>query len=440
MIPQAQRETAISAPDETARWSLGTRVALRFFFAYCVLYNYPRAIGSLGAGTNYSNPVRDLWHNLVPWVGANVLQLSGDFREVANGSGDQLYDYVLLFCIAVIAAIATLIWSWVDRKRPNYQTLYQWLRLAIRVVLAIAMITYGADKIFRMQFPELPLAKLIDTYGQSSPMGLLWSFMESSRAYSFFGGVGEMTGGLLLLVPRFTTLGALISLGMMGNVMMLNAFYDVPRKIYSIHLLVMCGFLLLPDAKRLFDLFFLNRKVQLTPPVPLFKDPFLNRGVVLLQLGVGIAAVLSFSYLGHKDAMREATHLPAAIRGIWSVEQFTYDNSTRLPLVTDPERWQRVVFDAPDIVAIQAMNGSIEQYFSEFDVAGSKFTFWKISDPHWRTTFTFDAAHPDRMTLDGQIQGHHVNAELKRVDLSDPNQFLLVNRGIHWVNQFAFRR
>ncbi len=92
-------------------------------------------------------------------------------------------------------------------------------------------------------------------------MGLLWVFMGMSRLYSFFGGIGEMVGGLLLVVPRFTTLGALISGAMMTNVLLLNLAYDVPRKIYSIHLVLMCVFLLLPDLRRIVDFFLLNRKL-----------------------------------------------------------------------------------------------------------------------------------------------------------------------------------
>ena len=278
MIPQLQRETPVPTAEEPADWSLATRIAFRYAFCYFLLYVYPRSVGSLGAYVKYNNPVRDMWHAVVPWVGANVLHLSGPFTELANGSGDQLYDWVLLFCIAIAAAVATVIWSVLDRKRTNYTTLYQWLRIVMRMVLAVAMISYGTNKLWRMQFAEISLARLVDTYGQSSPMGLLWAFMGASHAYSFFGGVGEMAGGLLLFIPQFTALGALITGAVMTNVLMLNLCYDVPRKIYSIHLILMCLFLLLPDMLRLADLFLFNRKVQLAPPQPLFKDKQMNRG------------------------------------------------------------------------------------------------------------------------------------------------------------------
>lgn len=41
------------------------------------------------------------------------------------------------------------------------------------------------------------------------------------------------------------------------------------------------------------------------------------------------------------------------------------------------------------------------------------------------------------MTLDGQMDGHAVHVQLK---LKDRNQFLLVNRGFHWIQEYPFNR
>ncbi len=124
-------------------------------------------------------------------------------------------------------------------------------------------------------------------------MGLLWTFMGMSRAYSTFAGIAEMAGGLLLIVPRFTTLGSLVTFGVMSNVLMLNFCYDVPRKIYSVHLVLMSLFLLLPDVRRLLDFFLRNRRTEPTPDVPLLKDPQLNRWALLFgQFGIGAVALV----------------------------------------------------------------------------------------------------------------------------------------------------
>ncbi len=53
------------------------------------------------------------------------------------------------------------------------------------------MMIYGASKLLPMQFAEIPLGRLLDPLGHLAPMGLLWSFMGYSRAYSFFGAVLE---------------------------------------------------------------------------------------------------------------------------------------------------------------------------------------------------------------------------------------------------------
>ena len=123
------------------------------------------------------------------------------------------------------------------------------------------MIPYGVLKLFPLQFPEPSLSRLLQTYGDSSPMGLMWTFMGASRSYSFFGGAAEVLAGILLVIPRLATLGALVCMAVMSNVLMLNIGYDVPVKLGSIHLLVMAGFVAAPDLRRLVDFFILNRRV-----------------------------------------------------------------------------------------------------------------------------------------------------------------------------------
>ncbi len=440
MIPQLQRDTPVSSPEIAPHWSLPTRIAFRFFFCYFLLYVYPRSVGSLGAYVKYNNPLRDMWHAVVPWVGTHILHISGDYTEVANGSGDQIYDWVLVFCIFVTAVIAAAIWSWLDRKRTNYEMLYQWLRIFVRMSIAVAMIIYGADKLYRMQFAEPALWRYVDSYGRTSPMGLLWAFMGMSRSYSFMGGVGEMTGALLLLVPRLTTLGALITMGMMSNVLMLNLFYDVPRKIYSTHLILFCLFLLLPDIKRLLDFFIFNRKTQLTPPAPVFKDKRMNYGLLALQVAIGVIALTMALTQAHQDQIKNETYIQAPLRGIWSVNDFSLDNSPRPPLLTDTERWQRIILDSPQKLTIQAMDGSLKDYFLQLDAVNGLMTLWDTSHPTWNARFKYDASHPNLMTLDGHFGQNHVSAKLDRVDMSDPVNFLLINRGFHWVTDYPHNR
>ena len=440
MIPQLQQETPVSAVETVPQWSLGTKVAFRFIFCYFLLYIYPRAIGSLGAGVEYKSPLKDLWYAVVPWVGANVLHLTGDFREVANGSGDQLYDYVLLFCITVVAVVATAVWSALDRKRANYETLYQWFRVFLRMVVAVAMISYGSNKLFRMQFAEPSLARYVDSYGRTAPMGLLWAMMGYSHAYSFFGGVGEMLGGLLLLVPRLTSIGCLVTLGVMTNVLMLNFCYDVPRKIYCIHLIAFCLILLIPDMKKIGDFFLLNRKEQLTPPVPMFKDKVMNYGLVLLQVIIGVGALALCLHGAYLDQLKNEAKVPEAIRGIWTVNDFVLNNVPHAPLVTDGQRWHYVILDGKHDLTIQTMDGTQKRYYLDIDMKNGVIGVWVPPDKHRVGLMNFDYSSPNDVKFVGDVEGNHVVAETRRVDLSDPDRFLLMNRGMHWVTDFPHNR
>src|SRR5271169_2445962 len=138
MEPQTQRAAELRMTDDSRSWRLSTRIAFRFVFSYFLLYIFPGPLGALGADMPNNDAYRRMWHAIVPWVGENLLHLHGDMTEVANGSGDQLYDYILLLCLFVLAIVATAIWSWIDRKRTNYDQLYQWLRVFVRLTLAVA--------------------------------------------------------------------------------------------------------------------------------------------------------------------------------------------------------------------------------------------------------------------------------------------------------------
>jgi uncharacterized membrane protein YphA (DoxX/SURF4 family) len=437
MEPQVQRAAVPRVTGDSKPWRLSTRIAFRFVFSYFLLYIFPGAVGALGADMPNNDAYRRLWHAIVPWVGQNLLHLGGDMTEVANGSGDQLYDYILLLCLMVVAAIATAVWSWVDRKRTNYDQLYQWLRVFVRMILAVAMISYGANKLIRMQFPEPPLYRFVDYYGNSSPMGLLWTFMGMSRAYSQFAGIAEMVGGLLLVVPRFTTLGALVTFAVMSNVLMMNFCYDVPRKIYSTHLVLMSLFLLLPDVRRLIDFFILNKKTEPAPVVPLLKDKQLDRWALYFQYGIGAVALVVCLQTARVNAAKYTTYVPPTLRGIWTADEFTVDGALQPALVSNTSRWQRVIFDTPDIFYVQGMDSQIRTLTLQLDAARRTFTLSSPTNREWRATFTYEDPQPNRLVIDGNFGGHHVNASLSRTDLS---QFLLLNRGFHMINQKQMKR
>src|ERR1700743_1432174 len=241
----------ISSPDTPVQWSTTLKIAFRFAFCYFGLYCLPFPFGALPYTDKPSEWYEAVWHKVVPWFAQHILHLAQPITIFTNGSGDTTYDYVRALCFLVIAAIVAIAWTVLDRKRANYTRLGDWWRLYIRLTLGTALLSYGAFKVIPSQFPPLLQWRYLETYGTSSPMGILWSFMSASKTYTIFAGAVEVLGGVLLFIPRLATLGALVGIGAMANVFLLNMSYDVPVKLYSFHLLLLSIVVGLPQVPRL---------------------------------------------------------------------------------------------------------------------------------------------------------------------------------------------
>jgi uncharacterized membrane protein YphA (DoxX/SURF4 family) len=73
-------------------------------------------------------------------------------------------------------------------------------------------------KVIPTQFPSPSLDTLVTPAGDLTLSALLWTSIGAAPAYEVFTGCIEVLGGILLLVPRTTTLGALISMAAMLQV------------------------------------------------------------------------------------------------------------------------------------------------------------------------------------------------------------------------------
>ena len=185
------------------------------------------------------------------------------------------------------------------------------LRTYLRYVLALTMLGYGLHKagFISTQFTMDGLPneyQLNRTYGDSSPMGLLWTFMAASPAYTFFAGLGEVIGGLLLVFRRTTTLGGLVVSGVMLNVVMMNFCYDVPVKQFSIHLLMMAVFLLLPEFPRIANVLVWNRPTETSN---LFVVPYTNSKTIWIHRCLkSLVVICAFAWPVFEHVKREVQH------------------------------------------------------------------------------------------------------------------------------------
>src|SRR5580693_6185456 len=137
-------------------WSVASRVAFRFCFTYFSLFSLSTQI----LGGLFPIPKVDIpdpatlapMRQIVFWTAAHVFHVRQPLVYTGSGSGDKTFDWVLAFCLLVCAALVTVVWSILDRRRANYVALHKWLRLFIRFALGSEMILYGMVKAVPLAF------------------------------------------------------------------------------------------------------------------------------------------------------------------------------------------------------------------------------------------------------------------------------------------------
>jgi hypothetical protein len=379
-----------------------------------------------------------LLHYIIPWIGRHILHLSYEITVFTNGSGDTTYDYVIVFSIFALAVLGTFVWSLLDRKRSHYSTLYYWLTVAIRFYVGLMLINYGLAKVIRLQFPSPEIYRLTQEYGDSSPMGLAWTFLGFSDGYNFFMGVAEIAA-VLLLFRRTMTFGAIITLMTTANVMAVNYFYDVPVKILSTVLVGMTLFLLLNDARRLFRFFFTGEAVRL--PVikaPGIKTPWLRIAKWSIKcLVAGYALIYgTIAALGYKKLYGEDAPKPR-LYGLYIVDTFIAGKDTLPPLTTDTVRWSRLLIEYKEYANVRYMNDSSAIFLTMLDTAAQRIDFTLMDNAQVKYSFRYKVSGSDSLYLNGTLQNDSVTVLLKKKSIKD---FRLMNRGFNWINEYPYNR
>lgn len=422
-----------STPASVAeRWSPAGLIAFRFAFVYLLLYCYPSGgrVSLLEAIPFLPDFVPESaaapWRALCSWVAVHVFHLSGPVTQYhPTGSGDTTLDYVQVFCFVVIAAVATVVWSVLDRRRTEYTMLYPWLRLVVRFTLAFTLLSYGFAKIYPLQFGWPTLSTLVQTYGESSPMRLLWTFMAASPAYTIFAGLCEASAGALLLFRRTAVLGAMASAAVMLNVAVLNYAYDVPVKLYSTHLVLMSLFLLAPELRALWRFFVLHAPAQLARVwLPAFERRWLRITAAVLQAATVVAVLGGNIWGGYAATQRQYEQFlkPPPIYGVWDVD-------------IGGARWKRLVVNSSNFMIAVAADGTRTQSFTRY-ADGDRTVHLTTYATGESGDLSYTLRDPQHLELSGSFGGKRIAVRAHRSDTT----FLLTSRGFHWINEDPYNR
>lgn len=379
----------------------------------------------------------DLFPPMVDWVGRNLLGIADPIVHEVTGSGDTLYDWVWYLVVILLTLLIGTIFTVVDRRKLTYSRLQGWFLLILSYYLAYTLFTYGIIKLFHLQFSPPSLSRLFNTYGQSSPMRLMWTFMGASATYTIFAGASETLAAILLLFRRTRTVGAMVAFGVMFNVFMMNMSYDIPVKLFSFQLVVISVYIIAQDWRRLFAFFFKEKAVPAPNIQPLVRSKKGWWVLLAFQVLFGGFVIIS-QMIGANDSKKQygTERVKSALYGVYNVDHFVMNGDTIADRLSDTVRWKRIVFDYPNFTPITMMNDHDHYHGTEIDTTEQTITFKTRGDEPEEHLFSYDRSN-EHLLLKGIMNSDTLEVHLKPYDLS---RFGLLNRGFHWVNEVPYNR
>ncbi len=251
-----------------------------------------------------------------------------------------------------------------------------------------------------------------------------------------FTGAVEILGGVFLLFRRTVRVGALVCLGAMANVFILNMSYDIPVKLGSAHYMCMAFFILLPDIRNIACFFIWNKPTTPVHITPYFKKRSWNivgrvlKGIVL----VGLLSIYVRNGVNRLDKYGGNSPVPP-LYGIYEVQHFIRNKDTLPPLKTDTSRWDQLIIDK-DVNMIVKMDNKRKLFKGKTDTVNRVLKFIPFRDTVPEYSFRY-SKRDSMLLLEGVYNGDSLRVRSYRKDLND---FTLINRGFHWINEMPYAR
>nr|WP_298997108.1 hypothetical protein [uncultured Allomuricauda sp.] len=456
-------ENSTTLPTWKGYHKIGFRYALIFFVLFIIFMDW--SVNPILTQLYYYGPLSTLLDNVVSWVGKDLFNIQYLIISPYDGEhNDRTYVYLLYFTIAVVAALGTILWSLLDRKRQNYQVLYYWLTTIIRYYLAFTLFLFALYKFFKVQFPNLGYYTLTEQVGDMSSMHLAWAFFGHSYEYNVFMGLAE-GAALLLFFRRTTALGAILIMVALLNVMAVNYSYDVHAKMYPTALFVMAPFLFLKDAKSIIRFFLTGQAISLSViQAPVYKKRWVRISKTVLKIGViGYFLIVSVKEnMSYKKSSEESLQAKSEYAGLYDIELFTLNKDTLS--LENPQRWQQLIIRDRILEAVRFRGDSVafinvdvdkkelvlygdpkdlsektQEVYNELGIAYSIYYGMdsiliarkKISRLY------FEKLDSTTLVLKGMIKNDSVIITAKRRPL-DINDFRLMKRRFHWINESSY--
>jgi len=187
-------------------------------------------------------------------------------------------------------------------------------------------------------------------FGDFTVQKLYWLSIGIVPWYQVFGGLVEITAGLLLCFRKTATFGAILLFAVLGNITVVNFAYQGSVHVYASYFVLLASFILLPDLLRLYKLLVLE---QYTVPLiyhPNYAEPLYKYGRLGLKTLTFLIFIVLLGYTQYLNFRYDPYKLPATagvktLRGTYNVTEFRINKQVIPYNPMDSLRWNQATFE-----------------------------------------------------------------------------------------------
>ena len=288
---------------------------------------------------NVGGVCEPLFNEISVWVGSNIFGIEKESLLYHSGE-DSIGMLVNLVNVCFISLLLYgILWNFFKTKVP---LTFPFAVIFLRYFLAIILLIYGFDKIYKYQF-YYPEPNILYTKLKDIPQDLLyWSTMGTSYSYSVFAGLMEVIPAILLLWRRTYVLGAFINVLVFTNVVMTNFGFDVTIKLFSSFLLFCSIVLFAPFGLNIWKAFTGKGEPYVLESNTLYKSKPLYYSLKVIVV-ILILIECQFKYVMQGSFNDDRINRPS-LHG-------TYE------IVSEDSLWERIYFHRQGYFIIELNNG-----------------------------------------------------------------------------------
>lgn len=417
-------------------------IVFRFFFIYFILSTALWQILEFFPVLNsIAFFINDAFVPVVTFLNDHLFHVKDKLNIDGGGSGDTSYAWAYFYTSLLLAASGTLLWSTLVRKTKDYKRQEWCLKNTLRYYIIITAFFYGTIKLFAMQMPEPNLSQLATPLGDYLPMRFSWMFFGYSAPYQIFSGVMEITVAILLLYRRTIVMGLLLGFGVFLNVFILNLCFDIPVKIFSMHLVIYCLYLIVSDASHFTNFFWKN-----IPSGKLNSYDFstTNRYFKIFRIVFKVLIILVFGVFStyqsweYKQEFTKSNIQKPIEPGVYHVKSFKKNGEVILISPADDKLWKDFIFQddgrgsilTSDTLFKQAYNRG---YFSyQVNPKKNKLIFTKPgNEKEILFESNYEVTNPKSIQIRTKIKNDSLFFDLEKSD----RHFQLTEKQFHWISE-----